>query len=120
LPGTARADWDDRPEPGEFEESLNPYGYWVDAPGYGRVWRPNEEWGWRPYVDGQWIWTSYGWTWSSPEPWGWTFHYGRWGWANTYGWVWDAGLHVGSRVGRLVLGRRLRRLGAARRRPASS
>jgi hypothetical protein len=91
LPGAARADWDDRPDPSEYEESLSPYGYWADAPGYGRVWRPNEDWNWRPYVDGQWIWSSYGWTWSSPEPWGWTFHYGRWGWANTYGWVWTPG-----------------------------
>jgi len=91
MPGVARADWDDRPEPSEYEESLNPYGYWVDAPGYGRVWRPNEDSSWRPYVDGQWIWTSYGWTWSSPEPWGWTFHYGRWGFANSYGWVWTPG-----------------------------
>jgi len=89
--GTARADWDDRPDPSEYEESLSPYGYWADAPGYGRVWRPNEDWGWRPYVDGQWVWTSYGWTWSSPEPWGWTFHYGRWGFTNTYGWVWVPG-----------------------------
>jgi hypothetical protein len=63
LPGSARADWDDRPSPGEYEESLSPHGYWVDAPGYGRVWRPYVGWEWRPYVDGQWIYSSYGWTW---------------------------------------------------------
>jgi hypothetical protein len=91
LPGTVRAEWDDRPEPAEYEENLSPHGYWVDDPGFGRVWRPYMHWDWRPYVDGQWIWTSYGWTWSSPEPWGWTFHYGRWGFSNVYGWVWTPG-----------------------------
>ena len=88
---TARADWDDRPDPGEFEESLAPNGYWADDPGFGRVWRPYESWDWRPYVDGQWVWTSYGWTWVSPEPWAWTFHYGRWGFSNLHGWVWVPG-----------------------------
>src|SRR5262249_28452166 len=29
IPGAARADWDDRPDPGEFEESLAPDGYWA-------------------------------------------------------------------------------------------
>jgi hypothetical protein len=91
VPGVARADWDDRPDPEEFEESLSPNGYWVDDPGYGHVWRPYMDWGWRPYVDGHWIWTSYGWTWASDEPWGWTFHYGRWGFSNLYGWVWTPG-----------------------------
>jgi len=91
TPGLARADWDDRPDASEYDESLDPHGYWVDDPSYGRVWRPYTDWGWRPYVDGQWIWTSYGWTWSSPEPWGWTFHYGRWGFSNLYGWVWTPG-----------------------------
>ena len=55
LPGTARADWDDRPDPSEYEESLNPHGYWVDDNQYGRVWRPYTSWDWRPYVDGQWV-----------------------------------------------------------------
>jgi hypothetical protein len=90
-PGLAHADWDDRPDPTEFEESLSPHGYWVDDAQFGRVWRPNTWWTWRPYVDGHWIWTSYGWTWASDEPWGWTFHYGRWGFSNLYGWVWTPG-----------------------------
>ena len=90
-PGTARADWDDRPDAGEFEESLSPHGYWVDDSQFGRVWRPNVWWTWQPYVDGRWIWTSYGWTWASDEPWGWTFHYGRWGFSNLHGWVWTPG-----------------------------
>ena len=91
ISGPARAEWDDRPEPGEFESELAPHGYWVDEARFGRAWRPNVEWDWRPYSAGQWIWTSYGWTWSSYEPWSWTFHYGRWGWSSLYGWVWSPG-----------------------------
>lgn len=91
-PGSARADWDDRPDPGEFEQALSPSGYWIDDAQFGRVWRPYVDWGWQPYVDGRWAWTSYGWTWISGEPWGWTFHYGRWGFSNLYGWVWTPGV----------------------------
>lgn len=90
-PGGAQADWDDRPEASEYDEALDSHGYWTDEPSYGRVWRPNTYWDWRPYVDGQWIWTSYGWTWVSPEPWGWTFHYGRWAYTPGYAWVWVPG-----------------------------
>jgi hypothetical protein len=92
VPGAARADWDDRPDPSEFEQALSPSGYWVDEPQFGHVWRPYVDWGWRPYVDGHWAWTSYGWTWVSDEDWGWTFHYGRWGFSNLYGWVWTPGV----------------------------
>ncbi len=91
APGSAHADWDDRPDPAEFEDELAPHGYWVDDAQFGRVWRPNTWWAWRPYVDGHWIWTSYGWTWASDDPWGWTYHYGRWGFSNLYGWVWTPG-----------------------------
>jgi hypothetical protein len=91
APRSAHADWDDRPDPAEFEDSLAPHGYWVDDAQFGHVWRPNTWWDWRPYVDGHWVWTSYGWTWASDEPWGWTFHYGRWGFSNLYGWVWTPG-----------------------------
>jgi hypothetical protein len=91
VPGSARAEWDDAPPPGEYEQTLSPHGYWVDEPTFGRVWRPYTYWDWRPYYDGRWIWTSYGWTWSSYEPWGWTFHYGRWGYSGLYGWVWTPG-----------------------------
>ncbi|MGH7896270.1 MAG: DUF6600 domain-containing protein [Candidatus Binatia bacterium] len=90
-PLPARADWDDRPDASEYEQSLSPHGYWVDDGSFGRVWRPSVGWDWRPYSDGQWIWTSYGWTWSSYEPWAWTFHYGNWGFSNLYGWVWAPG-----------------------------
>lgn len=91
IPRVAHADWVDRPDPTEFEESLAPQGAWVDDAQFGHVWRPNTWWEWRPYVDGRWIWTSYGWTWVSEEPWAWTFHYGRWGFSSLYGWVWTPG-----------------------------
>ncbi len=48
--------------------------------------------GWRPYSDGDWIWTDYGWTWMSDLDWGWMpFHYGRWGWDDDFGWFWTPG-----------------------------
>jgi hypothetical protein len=77
-----------------FDEPLAPYGYWVEDPYYGRVWRPREtSEDWRPYTYGRWVYTSeYGWIWASEEPWGWVvYHYGRWVWTGRYGWVWVAG-----------------------------
>jgi uncharacterized membrane protein YgcG len=48
--------------------------------------------GWRPYVEGRWIWTDDGWYWDTSEPWGWaTYHYGRWYYDDYYGWVWTPG-----------------------------
>jgi hypothetical protein len=77
-----------------FDEPLAPYGYWVEDPSYGRVWRPRETGvEWRPYTYGRWVYTSdYGWIWVSEETWGWiVYHYGRWVWSSRYGWVWVAG-----------------------------
>ena len=77
-----------------FDEPLGPYGYWVDDPTYGRVWRPRDiGQDWRPYTYGRWVYTSdYGWVWDSEERWGWVvYHYGRWVWTGQYGWVWVAG-----------------------------
>ena len=73
-----------------FDEPLAPYGYSVEDPYYGRVWRPREtSEDWRPYTYGRWVYTSdYGWIWVSEEPWGWVvYHYGRWVWSGRYGWV---------------------------------
>ena len=78
----------------DFDEPLAPYGYWVDDPTYGRVWRPRTTPAeWRPYTYGRWAYTSeYGWVWVSEEPWGWVvYHYGYWVWTSQYGWVWVAG-----------------------------
>lgn len=74
-------------------EDLDPYGSWVDVPGYGSVWRPIVVEGWAPYRQGRWVWEDwYGWTWVSYEPWGWApYHYGRWFYEPAYGWCWYPG-----------------------------
>jgi hypothetical protein len=77
-----------------FDGALSPYGYWVDDPDYGRVWRPTrvpDDWG--PYTRGGWVYTrDYGWVWVSDEPYGWVvYHYGHWAWTDRWGWVWVAG-----------------------------
>jgi hypothetical protein len=76
-----------------FYSSLSPYGEWITVGDYGMCWRPvGMPIGWRPYVDGHWIWTEYGWTWVSDYEWGWApFHYGRWAFDAEYGWVWMPG-----------------------------
>ncbi len=78
---------------GTFHDGLAPYGEWVSAGAYGRVWRPARVApGWRPYYYGRWEWTDEGWLWVSDEPWGWaTYHYGRWAYDSYYGWVWIPG-----------------------------
>ena len=65
-----------------FQAHLTPYGQWVDVPGIGAAWVPNEanNLAWRPYMDaGHWEFTDAGWFWQSDYPWGDIgFHYGRW------------------------------------------
>jgi hypothetical protein len=72
-----------------FYSSLSPYGGWIRSE-YGYAWRPHFiSHGWRPYLNGQWVWTDYGWYWVSSEPFGWaTYHYGRWQYDDYYGWIW--------------------------------
>jgi hypothetical protein len=74
-------------------EDLDPYGNWVDVPGYGYAWHPVAVDGWAPYRQGRWVWVDwYGWTWVSYEPWGWApYHYGRWFYEPAYGWCWYPG-----------------------------
>ncbi len=80
------------PDQQTFEQSLSPYGHWVETPEYGRVWIPDEGTDWQPYTDGQWVDTDYGWTFASTVPWGWAvFHYGRWGFGPELGWFWVPG-----------------------------
>lgn len=76
----------------QFYDELSPYGRWVDYPGYGYVWRPQEA-GFRPYSsNGHWAYTTYGWTWVSDYNWGWApFHYGRWFNDKGNGWLWVPG-----------------------------
>jgi hypothetical protein len=80
-----------------FHDALSPYGNWVYTTDYGWVWTPaGVDQDWRPYSDGQWLWTSYGWTWSGSEAWAWApYHYGRWCYLNDIGWGWVPGFTWG-------------------------
>ena len=75
-----------------FQETLSPYGSWVEVEGYGRCWRPTTviyDSTWQPYCDrGHWVYSDYGWYWDSDYSWGATFHYGRWFRHARYGWCW--------------------------------
>ncbi len=75
-----------------FNDTLTPYGSWVEVEGYGRCWRPTAviyDTGWRPYCDrGHWVYTDHGWYWDSDYSWGVTFHYGRWFRHDRFGWCW--------------------------------
>ena len=76
-----------------FYDDLAPYGNWYTVEPYGWVWCPRGmRYGWRPYVDGHWIYTDFGWMWASEYSWGWApFHYGRWAYDSFYGWIWVPG-----------------------------
>jgi hypothetical protein len=73
-----------------FYQQLAPYGRWFSMSPYGSVWSPyGIAADWRPYTNGEWIYTDDGWTWLSDDNWGWaTDHYGRWFFDTLYGWVW--------------------------------
>ena len=76
-----------------FNDSLAPYGTWVEVEGYGRCWQPTVaivNRSWQPYSDrGHWVYTDSGWYWMSDYSWGWApFHYGRWFSHPSYGWCW--------------------------------
>ena len=96
---TADVTYDDGYDPSaytQFQSALEPYGDWVDAPGYGRVWAPSVATvgaNFSPYATGgHWALTEYGWTWVSDYDWGWApFHYGRWLTVGGYGWCWVPG-----------------------------
>jgi len=79
-------------------EDLDPYGSWVNVPGYGYAWHPLVVADWAPYRQGRWVWEDwYGWTWVSYEPWGWApYHYGRWFYEPAFGWCWYPGA-IGAR-----------------------
>lgn len=100
-----------------FYDALSPVGEWIqitkdeideevsdgDGQGYSSfqdpeteflfIWRPKDtDENWRPYINGQWVYTDHGWLWASNESWGWAvFHYGRWWNSPKYGWVWLPG-----------------------------
>jgi len=77
-----------------FHNQLSPYGNWINYPGYGNVWVPNQvPTDFSPYATaGHWVYTDYGWSWVSDYAWGGIpFHYGRWFRDNAYGWMWMPG-----------------------------
>jgi hypothetical protein len=78
---------------GVFYSSLSPHGDWIAMDGGTYAWHPGGvPAGWRPYTEGEWVWTDDGWYWQTDEPWGWaTYHYGRWYYDDFYGWVWIPG-----------------------------
>jgi hypothetical protein len=78
---------------GEFEEPLSSHGAWVQVGSYGRCWRPARvAVEWRPYCEGEWVWTDCGWYWSSDEPWAWAcYHYGNWVYDPVHYWIWVPG-----------------------------
>lgn len=78
---------------GVFYSNLAGHGEWIGVEGGTYAWRPRHvETGWRPYLEGRWIWTDDGWFWDSDEPWAWaTYHYGRWYFDDDYGWIWIPG-----------------------------
>jgi Family of unknown function (DUF6600) len=78
---------------GFFYNELAPYGEWISVTPYGWVWAPYDIGpGWRPYTDGNWVYSDFGWTFVSPVDWGWAaYHYGRWTFNPEYGWVWVPG-----------------------------
>lgn len=81
-----------------FQNTLNPYGRWINNPRYGQVWIYSDP-GFRPYyTDGHWEYTNYGWSWVSDYDWGWApFHYGRWEYDPLYGgWMWIPGYDWGA------------------------
>jgi uncharacterized membrane protein YgcG len=105
LPARALAQDEPIPQPDgdmdvtTFDETLGPYGQWVDSgegPNDGRAWRPDPDVvgeDFQPYATGgHWVYSDWGWTWESDYPWGWApFHYGRWALTPSWGWVWYPG-----------------------------
>ena len=76
-----------------FYDNLSPYGTWINYPGYGNVWNPRMQAGFRPYAtNGRWAYSHQGWAWQSNYSWGWApFHYGSWIYDDMYGWLWKPG-----------------------------
>lgn len=80
----------------QFQDTLAPYGSWVDDPAYGEVWVPSASVvgnDFSPYAtNGDWVDSEYGWTWVSGWSWGWApFHFGRWTTIANHGWGWVPG-----------------------------
>ncbi len=72
---------------------LDAHGTWIEAAGFGTVWKPKAAEGWAPYRNGKWRWyDELGYTWIGAEPWGWLpYHHGRWMQETGTGWFWVPG-----------------------------
>ena len=72
---------------------LLPYGVWEKHEKFQWVFVPKTAPDWRPYRDGQWLYTSNaGWLWQGVEPWSWmTDHYGYWR-HESGRWLWVPGV----------------------------
>ena len=74
-------------------QDLSQYGSYINAPGFGYMWRPYyESAAWDPFQNGQWIWypryNNY--IFVSSYPWGWRpYHYGSWVNVPRVGWCWN-------------------------------
>ncbi len=91
---TVNDNGDDYANYNNFRSELSPYGNWINYPGYGNVWVPNQvPSDFSPYATaGHWVYSTYGWSWVSDYAWGGIpFHYGRWFRDNAYGWMWMPG-----------------------------
>ena len=100
MAGLARAQDEAQPAQYTFNDfyvNLEPYGQWIEDPGYGYLFSPNVDGGFRPYfTNGHWCMTQYGNTWVSDYTWGWAcFHYGSWLFDPYYGWLWKPGKNWG-------------------------
>jgi hypothetical protein len=76
-------------------DEMDDYGDWRYSDDYDSyIWIPRTTYvynDWRPYYNGDWVWTPHGWTFVSYDPWGWTtYRYGRWDWS-PWGWCWIPG-----------------------------
>ena len=76
----------------EIDQTLTPYGDWVETEEYGRIWRPSATVvgvDFTPYETcGNWVYTEHGWTYACDWDWGWLpFHYGQWDWVQD-SWCW--------------------------------
>jgi hypothetical protein len=80
-------------EAAERAPELEAHGKWMEAPGLGKVWRPEAQNGFVPFRAGRWRWyDGLGFTWIAAEPWGWRpYHSGRWARLGSAGWVWKPG-----------------------------
>ncbi len=79
----------------EIDQTLQPYGQWVEDVEYGRVWRPDPTVvgvNFTPYeTNGSWVSTDHGWSFDCGWDWAWlAFHFGNWMmFDGHWGWVPD-------------------------------